>query len=169
MFVRKIACNFKYMYMYVHSHYLGGECNYDLCKTQRNGDYTKWKWFDLCLYNAIGELAGKERGKFPVFSGVGGLKLDSKVIAEGHFITYTSTSWKKDVATSFMNGKGMMIRIDPDYKDFAGCDVSWISKFPDECEILFSRSTGYPRKNNWKCQVIDESSGIQTVVLKKRW
>eukprot|EP01084_Bolivina_argentea_P179121 309539_1 len=33
--------------------YTGGESNYDLCKSHRNGDYVKWKWFDYNLYNAI--------------------------------------------------------------------------------------------------------------------
>eukprot|EP01084_Bolivina_argentea_P270560 460087_1 len=33
--------------------YTGCDCNYDLCKTQRDGDYKKWKWFDYCLYHAI--------------------------------------------------------------------------------------------------------------------
>eukprot|EP01084_Bolivina_argentea_P303374 523753_1 len=40
--------------------YTGGEVNYDLCKTQRNGDYDKWKWFDYCLFNAINKLAKRE-------------------------------------------------------------------------------------------------------------
>eukprot|EP01084_Bolivina_argentea_P271282 461547_1 len=26
--------------------YTGCDCNYDLCKSQRNGNYKKWKWFD---------------------------------------------------------------------------------------------------------------------------
>eukprot|EP01084_Bolivina_argentea_P259889 438713_1 len=26
--------------------YTGYDCNYDLCKSQRNGDFSKWKWFD---------------------------------------------------------------------------------------------------------------------------
>eukprot|EP01084_Bolivina_argentea_P208501 355450_1 len=33
--------------------YTSCECNYDLCKSQRNGDYNKWKVFDYCLWNAI--------------------------------------------------------------------------------------------------------------------
>eukprot|EP01084_Bolivina_argentea_P260280 439498_1 len=33
--------------------YTSGQCNYDLCKSQRNGDYVKWKWFDYLLFNAI--------------------------------------------------------------------------------------------------------------------
>ena len=29
--------------------YTGCDCNYDLCKSQRNGDYHKWRIFDNCL------------------------------------------------------------------------------------------------------------------------
>eukprot|EP01084_Bolivina_argentea_P282502 483583_1 len=30
--------------------YTGCDCNYDLCASQRNGNFGKWKWFDYCLY-----------------------------------------------------------------------------------------------------------------------
>ena len=36
--------------------YTGCDCNYDLCKSQRNGDYEKWLAFDNCLYAAISRL-----------------------------------------------------------------------------------------------------------------
>ena len=148
--------------------YTGCDCNYDLCKAQRGGDYQKWKWFDRCLYDAISNLSSVEQGAFDVFSGLGGVKLDSKYVSTGHFVTYTSASWKKEVAKKFIfvkSNKGMMIHIDKDFKDHGieCCDVSWISKFPDECEILFSRSN----LERFKCKVVDESSGTQTVILEK--
>eukprot|EP01084_Bolivina_argentea_P163829 284937_1 len=40
--------------------YTGGECNYDLCKSQGVGDYVKWKWFDYLLFNAIRNLSLRE-------------------------------------------------------------------------------------------------------------
>eukprot|EP01084_Bolivina_argentea_P167800 291140_1 len=49
--------------------YTSGECNYDLCSSQRNGDYKKWKLFDYCLYWAIRTLSELECGSFSVFSG----------------------------------------------------------------------------------------------------
>ena len=135
----------------------------------------KWKWFDLCLYKAIFKLSTNEYGKFRVFSGIGGVKLNTKFVDNGYFVTYTSTSWRKDVALTFVNGEGMLIEIDPNYKqrswgswrDVKCCDVSWISKFPDECEILFARSTSFGY-DNFKCEVIDESSGVQSVILTKK-
>ena len=157
--------------------YLGCDCNYDLCKSQRDGNFVKWKWFDLCLYGAIQKLSSRESGKFGVFSGLGGVQLDSKKIKCAYFKTYTSTSWSKKVAKDFMGGdKGMILEIDSNYKDYDDvfcCDVSWISKFPDECEVLFARSISQNLHQSargadrFKCSVIDESSGVQTVFLKK--
>eukprot|EP01084_Bolivina_argentea_P307977 532415_1 len=49
--------------------YTGCDCNHDLCKSQRNGDYKKWKWFDLTLYSAISKLDKFETGTFTVYTG----------------------------------------------------------------------------------------------------
>jgi len=152
---------------------LGCDCNYDLCASQRKGDYHKWKWFDRCLWLAISRLSIRERGSFSVYSGLSGVKLDRKVVQNGYFVTYVSTSWQKDVSRRFIGDKGMLIQFDKAFKDNKDgynlhalhcCDVSWISKFPDECEILFARSI-FDDDNNFKCMVLDESNGIQTVLL----
>ena len=90
--------------------------------------------------------------------------MNEKKISSGYFVTYVSSSWSKYVASRFMKGDGMMIEIDKDYKKFVTCcDVSWISKFPDECEILFARSL---QGHKFKCLILDESNGIQTISLK---
>ena len=149
---------------------LGCECNYDLCKTQRNKDYITWKWFDLSLYWAIQLLSFKEKGCFPVFSGLNGVSLDRKNIENGYFVTYVSSSWRKEVSSAFMKGNGCIIEIDQQYKDdyfIYCCDVSWISKFPDECEILFARSLQFHSWNNFSLNILDSSSGVQTISLKK--
>eukprot|EP01084_Bolivina_argentea_P202732 346329_1 len=151
--------------------YTGCECNYDLCASQRKGDYKTWKFFDWCLWNAISSLSDRETGMFSVFTGLNGVKLNKKEIECGYFKTYVSTSWKKEVATTFIAGnEGMLIQIDQKFKNkhhVNCCDVSWISKFPDECEVLFTRSRNM---NSWgqdfKCVVLNESNGIQTVLLK---
>ena len=95
--------------------------------------------------------------------------MDRKMIKSGYFITYVSTSWRKEVSKAFMKGDGMIIEIDKKYKERVGvycCDVSWISKFPDECEILFARSTAFMGENKFKCVILDESNGVQTISLK---
>ena len=116
-------------------------------------------------------MSSKETGLFPVYSGLTGVKMDTKT-ESGYFVTYVSTSWKKEVSKAFMGKKkGMIIEFDKEYKVnkyiVNCCDVSWISKFPDECEILFARSVGLGT-NNFCCTVVDESDGIQTISLKYR-
>ena len=138
-----------------------------MCSSQRNGDYGKWRWFDYCLYHAIQNLSFCEHGAFSVFTGLNGVKLDRKVVRKGYFVTYVSTSWRRGVSEKFMKGEGMIIQIDKEFKNddkIYCCDVSWISKFPHECEILFARSIGFGT-DGFKCRILDESKGVQTVAL----
>ncbi len=87
----------------------------------------------------------------------------------GYFVTYVSTSWSKQVAKSFMNDEGMMLHINESFKNSKAincCDVSWISKFPDECEILFARSVSEVNYLiGFECSILDEQNGIQTASL----
>ena len=126
------------------------------------------------MYWAIDKLSQQETGLFSVYSGLSGVKMAKKYFDNGYFVTYVSTSWKKEVSKAFLGGKeGMIIEIDKWYKCnyfVKCCDVSWISKFPDECEILFARSStsifnDYGK--SFSCVVVDESKGIQTVSLRK--
>ena len=148
--------------------YAGCDCNYDLCDKQRNNDYMTWKWFDYCLYSGIEALSGTECGQFQVYSGLNGVKVDRQYVSVGYFKTYVSTSWRKDVAERFMGGgEGMMLSISEYYKNGNGvncCDVSWISKFPDECEILFARALFW-QANDFSLLVTDESKGVQSILL----
>ena len=50
-------------------------CNSDLSESQRNGNYKKWKYLDICLYNAIKKLHENEsfdnyRGRINLYSGL---------------------------------------------------------------------------------------------------
>ena len=149
----------------------GCECNYDLCKRQRGGDYNTWKWFDFCLYWAIFRLCKCESGSFGVYSGLNNVKLDTKKIDEAYFVTYVSTTWQKLVAEEFMEDKGLMLEVDKTFKDDRAicCDVSWISKFQDECEILFARSNVNVqfhhafKEHAFECEILDETKNVQTV------
>ena len=96
--------------------------------------------------------------------------MDNKVVSRGYFVTYVSTSWRKKISEMFMKGKGMIIHFDENFRNnkyVRCCNVSCISPFPDECEVLFSRSTGYS-SNNFTCEVLDECNGVQTVSLKRK-
>eukprot|EP01083_Nonionella_stella_P184272 668481_1 len=154
--------------------YTGCDCNYDLCSSQRQGDYKKWKWFDCCLFQGIKKLGFREQGMYKLYSGLSGVKVNQKDVISGYFPTFTSSSWSKVIAQMFMSqksDKGMIIEIDEEYRNTMGvlcCDVSWISKFSDECEILIARSAGnFKDSNRFTLKVLDDSQGIQTVALKK--
>eukprot|EP01083_Nonionella_stella_P086690 240982_1 len=145
--------------------YTSCDCNYDLCSSQRNGNYIKWKCFDYSLHIAIKLLHEKEHGSYKLYSGLNHVKLDKKEIECGYFVTYVSSSWSKDVALAFMNGEGLVIEMDEKLrKFFRCCDVSWVSKFPDECEILIDRSFPHDSLHH-KLVILDEQNGVQTVGL----
>ena len=52
--------------------------NYNLCSSQRNGDYSKWKWFDYCLYWAIS--ISRKKSVNSVYGGLNNVKLDQKSV-----------------------------------------------------------------------------------------
>ena len=124
--------------------YTGCDCNYDLCKSQRNGNYMKWELLDITLYRAIKKLNERERfikGGVKLYSGLNNVQLSQKKIDICYFPTYISTSYVKDVSMSFMKQNGLLIEMDNNIiNKFICCNVTWISKFPDECEVLIGRT-----------------------------
>eukprot|EP00486_Rosalina_sp_Unknown_P014863 CAMPEP_0201594142 /NCGR_PEP_ID=MMETSP0190_2-20130828/191545_1 /ASSEMBLY_ACC=CAM_ASM_000263 /TAXON_ID=37353 /ORGANISM="Rosalina sp." /LENGTH=447 /DNA_ID=CAMNT_0048053629 /DNA_START=34 /DNA_END=1377 /DNA_ORIENTATION=- len=140
--------------------YTEANCNYDLCASQRSGDYKKWVVFDYVLNQACHKLSRAEDGRYPCYSGVGGVMMDFKdceyvcdmpcfsskdkiPCKKGRLCTFTSTSWDINVAKRFCGSKGMIVAIGSDKRSW-GCDVSWISKFGmSEKEILFRRGANW--------------------------
>eukprot|EP01084_Bolivina_argentea_P259415 437710_1 len=147
--------------------YTGGESNYELCKSQRNGDYKTWKWFDFCLYHAIFKLSKRENGSYKLYTGLSSTKLVDNFVEIGYFKTYVSTSWVRQIAETFTDDSGMMFEIDEKFRQKAiCCDVSWISKFGQtECEILIARCVD-AELNCFECKIIDERNGIQIVSVR---
>ncbi len=150
--------------------YTGGKCNEDLCKSQREGDYKKWEHFDLCLTLAIHHLSYYHMFDYPLYCGLKGVYFEEADIKWAVFNSYLSTSQSEEVAMSFRGKKGALIKIEGGVKSgFAAegdtsincCDVSWISKFPNEREILISRGQHF----EWKAKVINETSEGQFVSL----
>eukprot|EP01084_Bolivina_argentea_P310481 537291_1 len=159
--------------------YTGCDCNYDLSKEQRNGNYDKWHVFDWCLNEAILLLWKHEYSSFPLYSGLGNVMFDFNDVrfpSYGYLSTFMSTSWDINVAKTFLreNGdKGMLIGIESRvcdmwyrYKPIIVCaDISWISKFPNEKEVLIARrhpggmTTFYPA-------FAKEIDGMQMVKFK---
>eukprot|EP01084_Bolivina_argentea_P149647 261391_1 len=153
--------------------YTGGKCTYSLCKTQRNGDYSTWKYFDYCLFSAIVTLSEAETGDYKLYSGLKNIELNQKRIKNGYFVTYVSSSWDRNVAVGFVQsdtGRGCIFEMTHirNNRNFACCDVSWISKFTAESEILIARTA--PTKNEifdapFQCEVVDKQNGIQIISL----
>ncbi len=148
--------------------YTGGKCNYDLCATQRNGDYEKWKVLDACLDMGIKLLSACEIFNYPVFSGLANVQFKEWRVKEAFFATYLSSSKSEDVAIVFRGKKGILLEFEKGIKyitGFAGglnssqpcADVSWISMFPDEQEVLFRRG----RALAWTSEVVDENESGQ--------
>eukprot|EP01083_Nonionella_stella_P093963 263586_1 len=149
--------------------YTGTECSYKICQAQRNGDYITWKWFDFCLFNAIELLSRNETGKFTLYSGFKKVKLNRSNIKNGCFKTYQSSSWKLDIAKRFVQDSGMIIVMNEEFrKHTTSCDVSWISKFHKECEVLISR-TSWRNNNRFSLKIIDQRPDIDMQIVLLQW
>ena len=98
-----------------------------------------------------------------------------------YFPTYISTSYNKNVSDQFSRNDGMLIQIGDQIineKCHKFCSLEWISKFPDECEVLFARTwNGHNGFNATSLQVIDyeyqlgldeNHDDINTSILKKQ-
>ena len=81
---------------------------------------------------------------FDLYSGLNQVQLKNGVgIDLCYFHTYTSTSYNKNVSIQFAKNNGMLMQFDKNIvlkKQFRFCSLEWISKFENECEILFART-----------------------------
>ena len=68
--------------------YTAGKCTYDLAYSQRNGNYQKWFYLDLCFYNAIVKLHKRETGSFPCYSGLKNVRMPSSSTEDTFHLTY---------------------------------------------------------------------------------
>eukprot|EP01084_Bolivina_argentea_P040595 75001_1 len=86
--------------------YTGCDSNYDLCRSQREGDYEKWIVFNYCLQLAILKLAKCEAALIaphPVFTGLSGVMMEYSnakyksgyAYKPGWICTFVSTSWDR--------------------------------------------------------------------------
>ena len=91
------------------------------------------KWFDSCLYHAIQISNEDETGCYKLYTGLHKVQLNKRSIKNGYL-------WHMLVPHGFWMTEGMIIEIDKESRDwFICCDVSWISKFPNDCEIFIAR------------------------------
>ena len=152
--------------------YCNGECNHHLAKCQRDDTYIqKWPIFDTVLNWAIVSLSNFESHEENIYTGLSGVLLDIyQIYKQGrysYFLYFKSNiSFTRDlnVAYEFRGYEGLILGLNIKQcceediwgfltKDTAiphACDVSWISKFPTEQEVLVSRDspfTPYPSKS----------------------
>ena len=130
--------------------YTSGDCNYDLSKEQRKNNYKKWKYFDSLLMQAIVKLnkySKNDLNNKKIYCGLHNVKMQQNIIKNCWFPTYVSASWDKNVSIDFIDKNGMLIEFDKNSANrLICCKVDWISRFPDECEILIARTEYYLAK-----------------------
>ena len=133
--------------------YCNGNCNHNLCESQRDGKWkTKWRGFDRGLQQAIEILGKYEIHDEYIYTGLAGIFLDLNQLycqASMSFALFFKTNdrFSRDiqVAREFRVDEGLIIGVNlhrtwPETKHpIHACDVSWISKFPTEQEVLVSR------------------------------
>ena len=161
--------------------YTSGDCNQQFCKDQRNGEFDKWPVFDLSLNEAIKHLSNHSKNLDKiVYSGMSDVLLNVKQLKfkqdseqiDMYFKSFQSFSVDKSVAKTFRGKNGIILglnveslkkeRKNSEDHHLSICDVSWISSFPDEKEVLIARGEKIPLiKNKW---VMDKKRSNQYFV-----
>ena len=135
--------------------YCNGNCNHSLCKSQLDGTFqTKWKYFDGFLNLAICALSVEEIHYENLYSGLCNVGFDiNKLYLDGEtrLLFKTNVSFTDDinVAKEFRGAEGMLLGLNMSRRDmlcyynsqFWACDVSWLSKYPTEREVLIARGS----------------------------
>eukprot|EP01084_Bolivina_argentea_P283870 486298_1 len=123
--------------------YTGTDAYKDLRNVEMNHNYQKWKHFRINLSNAIHKLPSIRKndidGSNYVYHGLH--KVDGNMCVNSWSEPYTVMSATKDisVAVNFAKNEGsvLLFKLSGDFGfTFEGADVSWISKFPNEKEVL---------------------------------
>ncbi|CAF1353953.1 unnamed protein product [Didymodactylos carnosus] len=160
--------------------------NFEKINSVGKRDYKSQKWpvFGKVLNTAICCLNDSDNSYRPktVYHGLQNIEIDPATfnnhgpvpeLAKHHHFrygTFISTSWDKQVALSFRGDKGSLLEIDTTDTlvnhtwKLIGADVSWISKFPIECEFLMTRGAVFQIENinfdnEQNCQVVKVSAG----------
>ena len=157
---KRMGCPLREQEMLAIMLYCNGNCDGSLSTCQRNETYKfKWPVFDSLLNLAIEHLSSYEIHHNNIYTGLTGVLLDIKKLylecggMELMFKTNVSFSTDLDVAIRFRGSNGIIIGVNmqkiPLVMQFKACDVSWISQFPHEKEILAQRCSllnMYPSK-----------------------
>ncbi|ETO15290.1 hypothetical protein RFI_22072, partial [Reticulomyxa filosa] len=159
--------------------YCGKSCNVQFSSDQIQFRYHKWPFLDSYLQNAITILHRYERREeesIELYCGLKNVRLKNiNEIKEGFFVSHVSTSDDIQVAQMYRSHQGCILHFHPSMRRTFGidsCDVSWISPFKHEREILFSRSQAaqfyeIERKEftAWNAKIEKEDENTQMILL----
>ncbi|ETO29215.1 hypothetical protein RFI_07913 [Reticulomyxa filosa] len=160
--------------------YCGKPCNVQFSYDQIQFRHHNWPYLDHYLQQAIAVLHKHERreeSETELYSGLKGVRLENiKEIKEGFFISYLSTSDNIQVAQMYRSDQGCILHFHPSMRRTGGiksCDVSWISPYKHEREILFARSfAGYTLDGRvykellaWNAKIESEDEYTQMILL----
>ncbi|CAE8710393.1 unnamed protein product [Polarella glacialis] len=122
--------------------YTGTDCQTDLHQCHRMGNFRKWPVFRAMLNTAIRILQPSEaqvpQNSIPDFVYAGFHSVSPMAESEFEYCDFLSTAARRAVAETrrFLGSQGTLFKIRRG--NAISADVSWISKFPHEEEILFS-------------------------------
>ncbi|ETO35303.1 hypothetical protein RFI_01760, partial [Reticulomyxa filosa] len=159
--------------------YCGKSCNFEFSYDQIQFQHSKWKYLDWHLQQAILILHNHERREeesIELYCGLKKVRLENiKEIKEWFFISHVSTSDDIQVAKMFRSDRGCILHFHPSMRRanmIYSCDVSWISPFKNEREILFSRShviqfynTNTKEEAGWNARIEKEDKNTQMILL----
>ena len=87
----------------------------------------------------------------PLYTGFYKTKCNKEEIPKLFFKTYVSSSIKMSVALTFLKNEGMLLIFDGEQytqnRFLTAADVSWISLYPQECEVLQKKTNLLVLKN----------------------
>ncbi|ETO00805.1 hypothetical protein RFI_36634 [Reticulomyxa filosa] len=139
-----------------------------------------WPYLDFYLSDAIGILHKHERreeSEMELYCGLKNVRLENiKEIKSGFFINHVSTSDDTEVAQMYRSDRECILHFHPSMRRaqmIDSCDVSWISPFKHEREILFARFyIGYKDDEKthkeyyaWNATVESEDEYTQVILL----
>ena len=78
-----------------------------------------------------------------LYCGLKNVKFPQESYVTGKFQTFTSTSTNRNMACTFRGSKGVILEMNHEFIDtIPNCDVSWLSIYPEEQELVFTRGLG---------------------------
>ncbi|ETO15459.1 hypothetical protein RFI_21907 [Reticulomyxa filosa] len=160
--------------------YCGRSCNVQFSYDQIQFRHYKWPYLDKSLQGAVMILHSHERREedsTELYCGLKNVRLENiKEIKSGCFISHVSTSDDIQVAQTYRTDQGCILHFHPSMRRSDGIwsfDVSWMSPFKHEREILFSRpgisfikdEKTHKELSGWNAKVESEDEHTQMILL----